>query len=88
MLFILAVLVLEKRRPPELSGYALKGLGMVQLPDYYVAAHLQSGALMSVLDNKREPDEGIWAVYPSNRHLSAKVRVLIEFFAEQLKERR
>ncbi|HBD02976.1 MAG TPA: LysR family transcriptional regulator, partial [Psychrobacter sp.] len=44
------------------SGYslvdaALKGLGIVQLPDYYVQKHLASGALVSVLDNYREPKE-------------------------------
>ncbi len=67
-----------------LTDAALKGLGVVQLPDYYVAAHLQSGALISVLDNKREPDEGIWALYPHNRHLSQKIRLLVDYLAEQL----
>ncbi|MGJ8694462.1 MAG: LysR substrate-binding domain-containing protein [Thalassotalea sp.] len=63
---------------------ALKGLGIVQLPDYYVQQHLQSGALISLLDNYRAPDEGIWAVYPQNRHLSPKIRLLVDYLAEQL----
>lgn len=71
------------------SGYslvdaALKGLGIVQLPDYYVRQHLASGALLSLLDNYREPDEGIWAVYPQNRHLSPKVRLLVDYLVEHL----
>ncbi|MDU0353546.1 LysR substrate-binding domain-containing protein [Paraglaciecola aquimarina] len=71
------------------SGYglvdaALKGLGIVQLPDYYVQQHIQSGALVTLLDNYRESDEGIWAVYPKNRHLSAKIRLLVDFLAEHL----
>jgi DNA-binding transcriptional LysR family regulator len=63
---------------------ALKGLGIVQLPDYYVQEHLQSGELITLLDNYREPDEGIWAIYPQNRHLSPKIRLLVDYLAEQL----
>jgi DNA-binding transcriptional LysR family regulator len=63
---------------------ALKGLGIVQLPDYYVQDHLQSEALITLLDNYREPDEGIWAIYPQNRHLSPKIRLLVDYLAEQL----
>lgn len=63
---------------------ALKGLGLVQLPDYYVNDKLSRSELISVLDDIRQPDDGIWALYPQNRHLSAKVRVLVDFLAEQL----
>jgi DNA-binding transcriptional LysR family regulator len=63
---------------------ALKGLGIVQLPDYYVEHHLQSGDLLTLLDNYRVPDEGIWAVYPHNRHLSPKIRLLVDYLAEHL----
>lgn len=71
------------------SGYslidaALKGLGIVQLPDYYVQLHIASGELVTLLDRYRAPDEGIWAVYPQNRHLSPKIRLLVDYLAEQL----
>ena len=71
------------------SGYslvdaALKGLGVVQLPDYYVNKHLESGELITLLDNYREPEEGIWAVYPHNRHLSPKIRLLVDYLAKRL----
>jgi DNA-binding transcriptional LysR family regulator len=63
---------------------ALKGLGIVQLPDFYVQDHLQSGDLVTLLDNYREPDEGIWAVYPQNRHLSPKIRLLVDYLAAHI----
>ncbi|WP_213994671.1 LysR family transcriptional regulator [Arsukibacterium sp.] len=63
---------------------ALKGLGLVQLPDYYVSEKLQSGELIAVLNDLRQPDDGVWAVYPQNRHLSAKVRVLVDYLAAEL----
>lgn len=71
------------------SGYALldaaiRGLGLVQLPDYYVQPLLQSGELVEVLCNYRDEREGIWALYPQNRNLSPKVRLLIDYLAEQL----
>lgn len=63
---------------------ALKGIGIVQLPDYYVEESLKSGKLISLLEHCQEDNEGIWAVYPHNRHLSPKVRMLLEFFSESL----
>jgi len=68
----------------SLTDAALKGLGIVQLPDYYVQQHLQSGELVTLLDNYRAPDEGIWAVYPHNRHLSPKIRLLVDYLVERL----
>lgn len=69
---------------PALRDAALKGLGLVQLPDYYVSDHLRSGALVNVLDAFRPPEEGIWALYSPNRHLSPKVRLLIDFLVQGL----
>lgn len=63
---------------------AIRGLGLVQLPDYYVEPALETGLLQSVLDDIRQPDDGIWALYPQNRHLSAKVRVLVDYLADHL----
>ncbi|WP_077341770.1 LysR family transcriptional regulator [Pseudocolwellia agarivorans] len=63
---------------------ALKGLGIVQLPDYYVQNYIENGTLLTLLDNYRVPDEGIWAIYPQNRHLSPKIRLLVDYLAEQL----
>lgn len=68
----------------SLVDAALKGLGIVQLPDYYVQRHLASGALVSLLDNYREPEESIWAVYPHNRHLSPRIRLLVDYLTERL----
>ena len=68
----------------SLVDAALKSLGIVQLPDYYVQKYLESGALVSVLDDDREPEEGIWAIYPHNRHLSPKIRLLVDYLAERL----
>lgn len=67
-----------------LTDAALKGLGIVQLPDYYVRHHLERGELVTLLDQYSVPDEGIWAVYPHNRQLSPKIRLLVDYLAEYL----
>ncbi len=68
----------------SLTDAALKGLGIVQLPHYYVLPHIQSGNLVTLLDEYRADDEGIWAVYPQNRQLSPKIRLLVNYLTEQL----
>lgn len=71
------------------SGWALvdaagKGLGIIQLPDYYVQDEIRAQRLVPLLDAYRAPDDGIWALYPQNRHLSPKVRLLLDHLAQGL----
>ncbi len=44
---------------------ALKGIGIIQLPDYYVSDHLARGELIELLPELRAPAEGIWALIPT-----------------------
>ena len=71
------------------SGLALldaarKGLGLAQLPDYYVMDDLHRGTLVSVLKGYRHPDTGVWAVYPGHQHTSPKIRHFIDFLVDTL----
>ncbi|MCW2293911.1 DNA-binding transcriptional LysR family regulator [Pseudomonas sp. BIGb0408] len=66
---------------------ALGGLGLCQLPDYYVLEHLRSGALVSLLANHQPPNTAVWALYPQQRHLSPKVRQLIDALRDGLSQR-
>ncbi|KLN59123.1 LysR family transcriptional regulator [Kiloniella spongiae] len=68
----------------SLVDAALKGIGLIQLPDYYVQSYIETGRLLSVLDHVRSFDDGIWAIYPHNRQLSSKVRLLIEHLKQGL----
>ncbi|MBB6520718.1 LysR substrate-binding domain-containing protein [Pseudoteredinibacter isoporae] len=63
---------------------ALKGIGIVQLPDYYVQMHLASGKLRALLEQYQDRSEGVWGVYPPNRYLSPRIRMLIDYLAEHL----
>ncbi|OMH37551.1 LysR family transcriptional regulator [Motiliproteus sp. MSK22-1] len=72
------------------SGYALvdaalKGLGLIQIPDYHVRGYLESGQLVQVLEPYVQQTEAVWALYPQNRYLSPKVRGLIDYLSEHLR---
>ncbi len=67
---------------------ALKGIGIVQLPDYYLKDHLANGKLHSLLEEHQDHSEGVWGLYPQNRYLSPRVRALIDYLAEHLSEDR
>jgi DNA-binding transcriptional LysR family regulator len=61
---------------------ALAGKGIVQLPTFMIGQDLREGTLQPVLKGYRVPDIDVLAVYPSRRHLSAKVRVMIDFLVD------
>ena len=60
---------------------ALAGHGLVYLPTYFVGHALQSGRLVTVLDDYMGPPLPLRALYPHNRYLWAKVRAFVDFLA-------
>jgi DNA-binding transcriptional LysR family regulator len=63
-----------------LRDLAAAGLGLARLPDYIVGRH---NAALRVLLEDFAPVPVAWhAVYPSGRHLSAKVRALVSLLEE------
>ncbi|WP_366656785.1 LysR family transcriptional regulator [Fodinicurvata sp. EGI_FJ10296] len=66
-----------------LMDAALTGLGILMLPTFIAGAHLASGALVPIMTNYAPRPLTINAVYPHNRHLSAKVRAFVDFMVER-----
>jgi DNA-binding transcriptional LysR family regulator len=64
-----------------LKTAALAGHGLVCLPTYLVGDALQSGRLVTVLDDCMALPLTLRALYPHSRHLSAKVRAFVDFLA-------
>jgi len=65
---------------------ALGGLGIIWQPSFLIGADLRAGRLQPLLPGYHMPDIDVQAVYPSRRHLSAKVRVMIDFLVDEFKE--
>lgn len=57
---------------------AIAGLGIAMLPRFLCAEALAAGTLVEAPLEAAPPLGGVYAVYPQNRHLSAKVRALTE----------
>jgi LysR family transcriptional regulator for bpeEF and oprC len=60
----------------------LAGIGIMQLPRYSAGAHVASGQLELLLEDWTSMPLPVNVVYPQNRHLSAKVRVFVEWVAD------
>ncbi len=63
---------------------ALAGHGLILHPTFYLRDALASGALVALLTDHAWPELNAYAVYPPTRHLSSRVRALVDFLAERL----
>jgi len=71
------------------SGHAVmeacvSGLGICQLPDFYILPYLKHGMVELLLEDVQPDDEPIWAVYPQRRHLLPKVQNVVDCLLHEL----
>jgi DNA-binding transcriptional LysR family regulator len=62
-----------------------RGLGIALQPDFIIERSLQSGKVVTILTEFPLPELGIYAMLPSNRQVPYRVRVLMDFLADQLR---
>ncbi|MDB5760938.1 MAG: transcriptional regulator [Burkholderia sp.] len=60
----------------------LAGLGVVQMTDYQILQHVTAGRMVQLLADWTSDPLPVHIVYPQNRHLSAKVRVFVEWVSD------
>ncbi|GAB5468965.1 MAG: LysR family transcriptional regulator [Rhodospirillales bacterium] len=70
--------------PAALARLALGGLGIARCPLYAVEAALKEGRLERLFPDFKIEESGLYALYPPNRHLTARVRALIDHLAREL----
>lgn len=70
-----------------LKGATLAGLGIACMPDFLVREALHEDRLRTVLDGHVDGRGQFRMLWPSNRHLSPKVRVFVDFLPERLAAR-
>lgn len=66
-----------------LVAAATRDMGIALEPDFIVEPELKSGRLVAILERFAARRSSIYAVYPSRRHLSAKVRLFVDFLMER-----
>lgn len=57
---------------------AVAGLGIALVPTFVAGDDLLAGRVRAVLTEYELPELGVFAVYPSRKHLSAKVRAFVD----------
>lgn len=62
------------------------GIGLAQLPYFFISDDLEAGRLRRVQGRWSQWNRVTWAVYPSHRNLSTKVRTFLDFLAEYFSE--
>lgn len=62
----------------------LAGLGILWLPDYMAARHVDTGALVRLFEDWQLESMPLHIAWPPNRHVSRKLRVFIDWVAELL----
>jgi DNA-binding transcriptional LysR family regulator len=66
-----------------LTNAAAHGMGLVIQPTFIASESIRRGSLVPVLTDYEWPLPPAYAVYPPTRHLSYRVRALIDFLAER-----
>ncbi|MGR0278116.1 LysR family transcriptional regulator [Marinomonas dokdonensis] len=69
---------------PALLDAVRKGLGIAQLPDYYVQEDLARGQLIALLPQYQYPYSGVWLVYPKVRHSSPKLQRICDYLIQHV----
>jgi DNA-binding transcriptional LysR family regulator len=66
-------------------NWALEGYGILLRAEWDIARYVRSGRLRLVLEDQTPTRADVYAVYPQQLHLSARVRCLIDFLVERFK---
>ncbi|PCI64378.1 MAG: LysR family transcriptional regulator [Kordiimonadales bacterium] len=71
--------------PLAVAGMASAGLGIGLCPEYVVTEKLRTGELVVLFEEFTVMEAGVYAVYPPNRHLTSRVRALIDHLAREMR---
>ncbi|HUO66913.1 MAG TPA: LysR substrate-binding domain-containing protein, partial [Gammaproteobacteria bacterium] len=71
-----------------LLAAARDSLGLAYLPDYFVAGDIASGRLVRVLEEWGGIERDVVAIYQQRRHLTAKVKLFVDFLEKRFQQRR
>lgn len=64
--------------------FVLQNKGICCLPEFYIGQELKEGKLVVLFKDYKETVIDVYALYPSRKHLSAKVRKFIDLMAKSL----
>ena len=69
-----------------LAEAAAQGMGITCQPDFVIDEFIAAGRVEQILGDYPMPELGIYAMLPSNRQVPYRVRVLMDFLADRLRQ--
>ncbi len=75
---------LQANSGEALLDAAIRGLGITRAPTFIAEQAVREGRLEILLRKFPAPPLGIYAIFPSNRHVPHRVRALVEFIAQRI----
>ncbi|ARC94220.1 LysR family transcriptional regulator [Vibrio coralliilyticus] len=78
------VSVFSANSPEMEMGMCVEGIGITRLPEEHTREAIATGRLVELFSDLPTQKIDLCLVYPSRKHMSAKVRTFIDFMAENL----
>lgn len=66
---------------------AIRGIGIVCQPSFLASSAIEAGRVRSILTEYPMPELGIYAVFPSNRFIPYRVRLLVDYLRDRIGSR-
>jgi DNA-binding transcriptional LysR family regulator len=63
---------------------AERGMGITNPPTFIAASSIEAGVVQPILTDFALPELGIYAVFPGNRYVPQRVRLLVDFLIERI----
>lgn len=76
--------MLQSNNGDTCRALALSGEGITLQPDFIVGEDIATGSLVEVMPDYLGAELGVYAVYPTRRHIAPKVRALVDYLGETL----
>lgn len=76
----------ESNSPESMRRMTLAGLGIGFCPMYVISQDLVAGRLIPLFEENEAYLYGVYAIYPHRKHLSHRVRVLVDFLATRFRQ--
>lgn len=76
----------EANSPGSMRRMVLSGLGIGLCPMYVIKDDIRCNTIVPLLEQYEAYQYGVYALYPHRKHLSHRVRVLVDFLAERFRQ--
>lgn len=76
----------EANSPGAIKQMVQAGLGIGLCPMYVINQEVVSGNIVTLFDSLEAYQFGVYAIYPHRKHLSTRVRVLVDFLAQRFRQ--